>query len=110
MSELAYHAVAKLADLGDGEMIPVTIGQRSIALFNLGGQFFATDALCTHGHALLTDGYIEGALVECPMHGGTFEIRSGKAVGEPCVTALATYPVKVEGETISIGLSDSASA
>jgi len=106
VSDLSYHAVAKLADLGAGEMMPVTIGQRSIALYNLDGEFYATDALCSHGHALLTDGYIEGALVECPMHGGTFEIRSGKPVGEPCVTALATYPVKVEGGTISIGISD----
>jgi nitrite reductase/ring-hydroxylating ferredoxin subunit len=110
MTDLVYHAVAKVADLGEGEMMPVTIGKRSIALYHLDGAFYATDAFCSHGHALLTDGYIEGALIECPMHGGTFEIRSGKAVGEPCVTALATYPVKVEDETISIGVSDSAAA
>jgi nitrite reductase/ring-hydroxylating ferredoxin subunit len=86
-------------------MKPVTIGAKTIALYNLGGKYHATDAYCTHGHALLTEGYIDGPIVECPMHGGTFEIASGKPTGAPCTTALATYPVRVEGETISIGLS-----
>jgi nitrite reductase/ring-hydroxylating ferredoxin subunit len=106
MTDLAYHAVATTSDLGEGEMMQVTVGKRSLALYNLGGRYYVTDALCTHGHALLTEGYIEGDLVECPMHGGTFDIPSGKAVGQPCVTALATYPVKVEGDTISVGLGE----
>jgi nitrite reductase/ring-hydroxylating ferredoxin subunit len=45
--------------------------------------FRQTDAFCTHGHALLTEAYVDGALVECPMQGGTFDIASGKAVGQP---------------------------
>ena len=57
-------------------------------------------------HALLTEGYIEGQIVECPMHGGTFEIATGKPIGAPCTVPLATYPVRVEGDTISIGVSD----
>jgi nitrite reductase/ring-hydroxylating ferredoxin subunit len=101
---LTYHAVASTGDLSDGEMIAVTIGKKSIALYQVDGKYFATDALCTHGHALLTDGYIEDGRVECPMHGGSFEIASGKPTGEPCVTALATYAVRIDGEQISVGL------
>jgi len=101
---LTYHRAASTGDLGDGEMIEVTIGKRSIALYRLGDQYYATEAYCSHGHALLTEGYIEHGLVECPMHGGSFEIATGKPVAEPCVTPLATYPVRVEGDTISVGL------
>jgi nitrite reductase/ring-hydroxylating ferredoxin subunit len=104
MTELSFHRVAATADLVEGDIMQVTIGKKSIALYNLDGRYYATDAFCTHGHALLTEGYIDGALVECPMHGGTFDIASGRAVGQPCVTPLATYAVRVEGESISIGL------
>lgn len=102
-----FHPVAKISDISDGEMRPVTIGAKTIALYNLGGgRFHATEAYCTHGHALLTEGYIEGETVECPMHGGIFEIATGKAVGAPCTTPLATYPVRIEGDSVAIGLSD----
>lgn len=104
MTEVSFHRVASTADLGEGEMMQVTIGKKSIALYNLGGRYYASDAFCTHGHALLTEGYIDGALVECPMHGGTFDIASGNAVGQPCVTPLATYAVRVEDDGVSIGL------
>lgn len=108
MTELTYHPVASAADLADGEMKRVTVGKRSIAIYNLGGTFYASDAHCTHGHALLTEGYIDGTLVECPMHGGTFDIPTGKAVGQPCATALETYPVKVDAGVVSVGLREGA--
>jgi nitrite reductase/ring-hydroxylating ferredoxin subunit len=105
---LRFQPVAKTSEIGDGEMKAVTAGTKTIAIYNLGGTYHATEAYCTHGHALLTEGYIDGAIVECPMHGGTFDIASGKPVGAPCTTPLATYPVRVEGGTISIGLNGDA--
>jgi nitrite reductase/ring-hydroxylating ferredoxin subunit/predicted RNA-binding Zn-ribbon protein involved in translation (DUF1610 family) len=106
---LRFHTVAKISEIGKGEMISVTVGKKTIALYHLAdGPFHASEAYCTHGHALLTDGYIENGIVECPMHGGTFEIATGKAVGAPCVTPLATYPVRVEGDQLLIGLADEA--
>jgi len=105
---LRFQPVAKASEIGDGEMKAVTAGTKTIAIYNLGGTYHATEAYCTHGHALLTEGYIDGTIVECPMHGGMFDIASGKPVGAPCTTPLATYPVRVEGGTISIGLSSDA--
>jgi 3-hydroxyanthranilate 3,4-dioxygenase len=105
---LRFQPVAKVSGLGDGEMKAVTLGAKTIALYNLGGTYHATEAYCTHGHALLTEGYIDGAIVECPMHGGTFDIASGKPTGAPCTTPLASYPVRVEGDVIAIGLSGDA--
>lgn len=105
-SALRFHPVAKRSELGAGEMISVTVGPKTIALYNVGGSFHATEAYCTHGHALLTEGYIEGGIVECPMHGGTFEIATGAAKGAPCTTPLISYPVKVEGDQVLVGIAD----
>lgn len=105
---LHFQPAAKVSEIGDGEMKAVTIGAKHIAIYNLGGKYHATEAYCTHGHALLTEGYIDGAIVECPMHGGTFDIASGKPTGAPCTTPLATYPVRVDGNTIAIGISGDA--
>jgi naphthalene 1,2-dioxygenase system ferredoxin subunit len=110
MSEVTFHPVASAAEVAEGEMKQVSVGKRSFALYRLGGRFYATDAFCTHGHALLTEGYIEGELVECPMHGGTFEIASGKPVGQPCVEPLIVYPVKLEQDQVSIGIRDGAAS
>jgi nitrite reductase/ring-hydroxylating ferredoxin subunit len=106
MADLRFHPAATADELSDGDMKAVTIGKKTIALYNVGGSYYATDAFCSHGHALLTDGYIEGDLVECPMHGGTFVIATGAPKGEPCSTAIATYPVKVEGDDVSIGVTE----
>lgn len=101
-----FHPVAKASELSAGEMKSVTAGGKTIALYNIGGTFHATEAYCTHGHALLTEGYIEGGIVECPMHGGTFEIASGAPKGPPCTTALISFPVKLEADQVLVGLPD----
>jgi nitrite reductase/ring-hydroxylating ferredoxin subunit len=105
---LRFQPVAKASEIGDGDMKAVTVGAKHIAIYNLGGEYHATDAYCTHGHALLTEGYIDGTTVECPMHGGMFDITSGAPTGAPCTTALATYPVRVDGDTLAIGISGDA--
>lgn len=66
-----------------------------VALYRLEDGLFATHDVCTHAYALLSDGYVEGGVIECPLHGALFEIRSGRclAVG---ASDLATYPVRVE--------------
>jgi len=79
-----------------GEMMAVEVeGLPSVALYNIDGEFFATSNICTHAVAMLTDGYIEGDQIECPMHGGMFDIRTGAPTHFPCVEPLATYRVEV---------------
>ena len=79
MSEIEFHAVAKTGDLDEGEAVQVIVGRKEIAIYNLDGAFYATDDICTHAYASLADGYIEGELIECPLHGGCFDIKTGKA-------------------------------
>ncbi|AJP47893.1 hypothetical protein PG1C_04245 [Rugosibacter aromaticivorans] len=95
--------VCKLGDIAPGEMKPVDVaGLKPIALFNLDGTHYATSNICTHNIAMLTDGYFEGEVVECPLHGGSFDIKTGEPLSFPCEIALQTYPVIVEGDEIYI--------
>lgn len=89
--------LCKISEIEPGEMLRVDVdGAPPIAVYNLNGEFYATSNICTHATAMLTDGYLDGDIVECPVHGGTFNVRSGAAVDFPCEVALKTYEVAVE--------------
>ena len=94
------------ADLGAGGMIAVAFGDYRIALYDVGGEIFATDSICTHAQGLLTDGTLDGEIVECPLHGGRFSVRTGKGLGPPIPCDLRTYPVRVVESEIQVRLPD----
>ena len=104
MGTIEYHAVAKTDDLGEEEVMAVFVGSEEIALYNVEGEFYATHGVCTHENVGLADGFVEGDLIECPLHNACFEIKTGKAVNPPAEVDLKTYPVKVEGDTIYVGI------
>ena len=104
MSDIEFHNVAKTTSLDEDEALQVLVNGQEIAIYNLEGEFYATDDICTHAYASLADGYIEGGNIECPLHGGCFDIKSGKATTAPCTVDLKTYQVKIEGEDILVGL------
>ena len=67
------------SELKENEVLQVEIiGRPPIAVYNLGGQFFATDDNCTHGNASLSEGEIEEGEIYCPFHDGALDIRTGK--------------------------------
>ena len=89
--------VGNLADVEVDDTHSVEIDGKSVCIYYLGGEVFATDGTCTHGDADLSLGMVvDSCLIECPLHEGTFDIRSGRAVGAPCTEALRCHPVKVE--------------
>ncbi|MBV9287650.1 MAG: Rieske 2Fe-2S domain-containing protein [Hyphomicrobiales bacterium] len=78
---------------------------KSYALYRTADdRYFATDGVCTHEYAELADGFVEGTIIECPMHNGRFDFTTGEAKGAPACVNLATYPVKVENGRILIKL------
>jgi MocE subfamily Rieske [2Fe-2S] domain protein len=95
---------AKAADFADGDVRGVEIGDRAIAIYQIEGAFFATDNVCTHAFALLSDGFLDDCTIECPLHAGRFDIRTGKALGRPVTRDIETYPVKVENGAVLIDL------
>ncbi len=94
--------VASLADVPEGSTRQVDAGGVPICLYNLGGTLCATQDTCTHAEASLADGFIDGEAIECPLHQALFDIRTGQALGPPATEDLRVYPVRVDGEAISI--------
>ncbi len=83
-------------------MRQVRVGTRQIALYNLAGRFYATDDLCTHAEASLSDGFLEGEEIECPLHQGRFHVPTGRALCIPVTEDVATFPVRVEGDDVLV--------
>jgi naphthalene 1,2-dioxygenase ferredoxin component len=104
MSSEAWVKAADRSALGDGEVIGVIVAGREIALYELDGDILATDDICTHAYAKLSDGWMEKGEIECPLHAGRFDIKTGKATAPPCVDDLKTYPTRVEGGEIQVKL------
>ena len=104
MSSEGWVKAAKRSALGDGEVIGVIVEGREIALYETDGDILATDDICTHAYAKLSDGWMEKGEIECPLHAGRFEIKSGKATAPPCVDDIRTYPVRIEGDEIQVKL------
>ncbi len=98
----AWIDIVSKADVPEDDVMGVDIDAKSIALYQLDGEIFATDNICTHGNARLCDGFLEGHEIECPLHQGKFDIRSGKAMCAPLTEDIRTYPVKIEGDRVFI--------
>jgi 3-phenylpropionate/trans-cinnamate dioxygenase ferredoxin component len=95
-----WHEVARVDDLAPGEVMYVEVGNDPVALINLDGEYFAVNDICTHEEASLSDGEVVGDEIECPLHGGAFEIRTGLPANFPVVVPVETYDVKVEGDIV----------
>ncbi|MGE4219189.1 MAG: non-heme iron oxygenase ferredoxin subunit [Alphaproteobacteria bacterium] len=102
MSEGEWHRVANTADVAPDEPIKVRVGEVEVALYNVDGAIFATDNICTHAYASLADGYQDGEEIECPLHEGRFNIKTGEALCPPCDTDLKVFDVKVEGDAVFV--------
>jgi len=94
--------VASRPKLADGDLLGVSVGEEQIALYNLGGEIFATSNICTHAFALLSDGWLDGEVIECPLHAARFDIRTGKVLDPPATEDLKTYPVRVVDDEIEV--------
>jgi nitrite reductase/ring-hydroxylating ferredoxin subunit len=86
----------------------VEAGGRTLAVYNIDGTFYATDDECTHGAASLSDGILDGDVIECTMHFGAFDVKTGKPVQEPCSIPLRTYKVVVQDDQVFVDLQKSA--
>jgi nitrite reductase/ring-hydroxylating ferredoxin subunit len=90
------------SEVSEGCAIKVEKDGLILAVFNLGGRFFVTDDACTHGPGSLSEGDIDGEVVECNFHNGAFHIPSGRVEAPPCMVALKTYAVQVVGGKVFI--------
>ena len=87
---------AALSDVPEGDVIAVQLGGDDIALYEVDGEVFATDNICIHGHADLSDGFLEGREIEYPLHQGRFAVCSGQAWCAPLPENIKTYTVRID--------------
>ena len=83
------------SEVPEGGAIKVEKEGLVLAVFNLGGRFFVTDDSCTHGPGSLSEGDIDGEVIECNFHNGAFHIPTGRVEAPPCMVPLRTYSVQV---------------
>lgn len=100
---LQWIDVCAVDDVPDEDVIEVGVGGGALALYRLGDEVYATAAQCTHGAAQMCDGFLEGYEIECPLHQGRFDIRTGKALNEPLTEDIRTYPVRCEDGRVLVG-------
>jgi len=94
--------VASVDELKQQNPLLVVLDDEDIALYRVKDQYFATDDLCSHAEASLSEGDLKGFLIHCPRHGGQFDVRTGAARHFPAYTPIRTFPVKAEGNEIFI--------
>jgi len=94
--------LCKTEEVEEGSAIKVETGDLILAVYNIEGEFFVTDDVCTHGPGSLSEGFIEGDVVECNFHNGQFNIKTGEVVAPPCMIPIKTYPTSVENGMVVI--------
>ena len=95
-------ALCSTDDVPDGGAIKVEREGLVLAVFNLGGRFFVIDDSCTHGPGSLSEGEIDGEVVECNFHNGAFHIPTGRVEAPPCMIPVRTYVVSVRDGQVCI--------
>jgi 3-phenylpropionate/trans-cinnamate dioxygenase ferredoxin component len=97
---MAQVTVCPLATVPPGE-VAVLDGPTRVAVFNVDGELYAVQDRCTHQEAWLSDGFVDGCAVECPLHASLFDLRTGQPSGPPAVRAVRTYAVSViDGDVV----------
>jgi len=94
--------VAKKKDVVEGVPFCAVFEKKPIALFNVGGTYYAIDNTCTHMGGPLCQGTLKGDVVQCPWHGSRFDLKSGKVVRGPAEIPVKQYKVQVDGEDIEV--------
>ncbi len=98
--------VASASEFEEGDVVAYDVEGEEIAIYRLeDGSFHATHNICTHEYACLSDGWLEDGVIECPLHAGRFDVRTGKGLGPPIEEDLRVFPLKLEGDDILIDMS-----
>jgi nitrite reductase/ring-hydroxylating ferredoxin subunit len=89
-------------ELDEGEMKAFEVQDQRVALYRYQGMVYATDNVCSHAFALLTDGWLDGQFVECPLHGAQFDITTGAPQSGPADCAIAVFKTQEVDGSISV--------
>ena len=102
--------VCDLTDIPDGGMLQVKHDEKNIVMYHVDEGIFATDNICSHAFALLSEGWLQDGLIECPLHGALFDIKTGEVKRGPAECGVKSYPVKEENGRVFCALPPPAEA
>lgn len=88
--------------LSPGQFEIVDFDDIDVAVFNVGGEFFAIEDVCTHDGAELAGGPVDGAVITCPRHGAQFDLRTGAVLAPPAYEPVRTFPVRIENGVLQV--------
>ena len=102
-----YVTVARLSEIPSGQTLRVTPTRHDrLVLCNVGGAIFAVVDACSHDGGMLGFGGLDGQYLVCPRHGAIFDVSTGEAVTPPATVPIRTYPVRVLGDEVQVGLEE----
>ncbi|PJG60644.1 non-heme iron oxygenase ferredoxin subunit [Aeromonas cavernicola] len=101
---MSWVSVCKVNAISDESPVAIKVGEKEIGIFMVEGQLHAIEDICPHAYALLTEGFIEGRTIECPLHEAIFDIPTGKLQSGPGCRDLTTYEVRIEGDDVLLHL------
>lgn len=99
-----FVTVARTDEIGPGQREVFDVEGIWIAVFNVGGTYYAIEDVCTHDDGPLGDGDLEGYNIVCPRHGAEFDVRTGKVMQMPAVVDVPAYPVRTRDGKIFVGI------
>lgn len=97
-----YIDLCATSDVANGAVLKVETGDLVVVVYHVEDSFYVTDDQCTHGPGSLSEGELDGHVIECDFHGGCFDIRTGAVVEPPCLIPIKTYPVVVKNDRVLI--------
>lgn len=103
-SKVDFIEIAPASELPPGERLFVEIGGKPVVIFNIAGQFFSIEDVCSHDDGPVGEGTLESYTITCPRHGAQFDVRTGKVLQMPAVVDIPAYPVKVVDGMIQLGI------
>jgi naphthalene 1,2-dioxygenase system ferredoxin subunit len=100
LEQAGWERVGTLDEIADGGLLQSMLGDEEIVLCRVGDEVFALHNWCTHADGRLCEGSLTGHELQCPLHEGKFDVRSGRALCAPVDTDIRTFPVRIVGADI----------
>lgn len=99
-----YFQISEIHEILPGKRLFLEIDDIPLIVFNIDGEFFALDDICSHDDGPLGEGELDGYKITCPRHGAKFDMRTGEALSLPAVKGVSTYPIRIVDGNIEIGI------
>ncbi len=94
--------VGSAGEVADGEVTAYSVGDRTVAIANVGGDLHGFDDICTHQQCSLSEGELDGMVIECPCHGSQFDVTTGEVVNGPAAEPVDVFEVREEGGELQV--------